>query len=235
MKIQKMKGVLFIVAVFMSGSASASTVAEYFFNGSAAYNASTELLSVGSAATLFQSSGLPAGLSVIPTGNPGANVVGSRVNISMQLVPGSVLDTGLFTIAGFNADPVQPVVSLYLGTGSGGTSATPVLTGTLSNLELTGQDGNNTGILTGELHPNGGSAFGYFSDPSDVIALNFDLTTNFNPTMYSSSFSGQINGQVQSQSTVPLPPAIWLLGSGALALIGISRWRTQTAGCDDHT
>jgi hypothetical protein len=83
----------------------------------------------------------------------------------------------------------------------------------------------NQGVLTAYLHPNGGTAFSYFSDPSDVIALNFDLTTNFGAAMYDGPFGGQINGQVQSTSTVPLPAACWLFGSGAAGLVAIARRR----------
>lgn len=204
--------------------ASAGVVAEYFFNGSASFDAGTDLLSVGSDATVFQSAGLPGALSVISSG-PNANVVGSQVNLSMLLNSATVADTGQFTVAGFVADPNQQLVSLYLGNGSGGTSSTPVLTGSLSSVELVGQDGSNAGVLTAYLHPVGGSAISYFSDPSDVIALNFDLTANFGATMYQSSFSGQINGQIESTTavtTVPLPSPVWLFSSAALALLGFA-------------
>jgi MYXO-CTERM domain-containing protein len=43
--------------------------------------------------------------------------------------------------------------------------------------------------------------------------------------MYQSSFSGQINGQVQSTTTVPLPAPVWLFGSAALALLGLTSRR----------
>ena len=213
---------------FLAMPASAGVVAEYYFNGSASFNAGTDLLSIGSDASVFQSAGLPAALSVVSTG-PGANVVGSEVNLSMLLNTATVLDTGQFTIANFNANPAQPVVSLYLGDGSGGTSATPVLTGTLSSVQLVGQDGNNAGVLTAYLHPTGGSAISYFSDPSNVIALNFDLTTTFSASMYQGNFSGQINGQVQSTTPVPLPASLWLFGSAAVALLGYAPRRRPGA------
>jgi len=196
----------------------AATVAEYFFNGGATYSSATGQLSVDSSATIFASAGLPSPLSVIASG-PGANVTGSQVDLVVALDPTSVVDNGAQTIANFLAITGQPV-QLFLGNGTGGTATSPVLTGALSSVQLTGVDGLNAGILTAYLHPNGGSAFSFFSDPSDVIALNFDLTTTFAGSMYASSFTGQINGQIES--TVPLPASGWLLGPGLAALLGIS-------------
>lgn len=222
-----------VAATTMAASAFGDTVPAYYFNGGASYVFDTSsgegILAVDSSATIFQSTGLPAPLAVITSG-PGANVAGSEVVMSMELQPSTVVDTGMFTVAGFVPNPAAPQVALYLGNGSGGTATTPVLVGTLSNMELSGPDGFNAGVLTGDLHPTGGSAFSYFSDPSDVIALNFDLTTNFGATMYGSSFSGQINGEVQSTSAVPLPESAWLLvsGLGALALSRRARERGRT-------
>lgn len=208
----------------------ASTVADYYFNGPISYSASgqTLLVNTGSqGAELISSTGLPAPFAVVPTGQPGSNILGSEVMLSMNLIPGSVSDNGFATTASFTtANGYQ--AALYLGNGSGGTASSPVLTGTLSNMQVSGFDGGNSGVLTGYLHPTGGLAYSYFSDPSDVIALDFDLSTNFSSTMYQSSFSGQINGQVESAApAVPIPTALPLLLSG-LALMGGAAFRRQT-------
>jgi hypothetical protein len=229
------------VAVLVSGllastAVPASTIPAYYFNGSASYTASTEILSTVSAgtstATLFQSVNLPPSLSVVPASSGViGNVVGSVVDLTVQLQPTSIVDNGLQTNATFMPLAGEPA-ALYLGNGSGGTSSTPVLTGTLSNITLSGPDGLNMGFLTAYLHPTGGSAIGYFSDPSSVLALDFDLTTTFGAGMFGSSFSGQINGDVQSLTAVPLPPGFALLAS-ALALMlgamGLPARRRQTA------
>lgn len=207
----------------------ASTVADYYFNGPISYSSNGQTLSVNTGsqgAELISSTGLPAPFAVLPTGQPGSNIAGSEVMLSMNLVAGSVSDNGFATTASF-ATATGYQAALYLGNGSGGTAGSPVLTGTLSNMQVSGFDGSNTGVLTGYLHPTGGLAYSYFSDPSDVIALDFDLSTNFSSSMYQASFSGQINGQVESAAPVPIPAALPLLLSG-LALFGGAAFRRQT-------
>ena len=206
-----------------AGSATrAATVADYFFNGPIAYSVTGQTLSVDTGsqgAELISSTGLPAPFAVVPTGQPGSNIAGSEILLSMSLVPGSVVDNGFATSASFST-AVGYQAALYLGNGSGGAAATPVLTGTLSNLQVSGFDGGTSGVLTGYLHPTGGLAYSYFSDPSDVIALDFNLSTDFSAAMYSASFNGQINGQVESApDPVPIPAAMPLFLSG-LALVG---------------
>lgn len=158
-----------------------------------------------------------------------ANEAGSEVLMSMNLVPASITDDGFSTTASFST-PAGYKVQIFLGDGAGGTAAAPVLAGWLSNMQASGIDGGNTGVLTGYLHPTGGLAFAYFSDPSDVIALDFNLSTNFSSLMYQSSFAGQINGQVQAQAApVPIPATLPLLLSG-LALLGAVKARRRPSG-----
>lgn len=227
--------VLGVLGVCVSGLCAtstlrAATVADYYFNGPIAYFVTGQTLSVDTGshgAEIISSTGLPAPYAVVPTGQPGSNIAGSEIFLSMSLVPGSVNDNGFATSASFTtANGYQ--AALYLGNGSGGTSAAAVLTGTLSNMQVSGFDGGNSGVLTGYLHPTGGLAYSYFSDPSDVIALDFNLSTNFSAAMYGSSFSGQINGQVESAPpAVPIPAAMPLFWSG-LALLGAAARRRQT-------
>jgi len=223
---------LSVMALGLAGVSAlhAATVADYYFNGPIAYSVNGQTLSVDTGsqgAELISSTGLPAPYAIVPTGQPGSNIAGSEVLLSMSLVAGSVSDNGFATTASF-ATPNGYQAALYLGNGSGGTASAAVLTGTLSNMQVSGFDGGNTGVLTGYLHPTGGLAYSYFSDPSDVIALDFNLSTNFSSTMYQTSFSGQINGQVESAPpVVPIPAALPLLLSG-LALIGGTAFRRQT-------
>ena len=219
-----------LLAATLSGVAHGGSLPDYFFNGPVTYDASSGTLSISTGvggAEIFSSTGLPAPYAVIPTTQPGSNIPGSEIVLSMSLVPGSVSDNGLVTTASFATAPGFQA-ALYLGNGSGGTAATPVLTGTLSGLQVGGLDGNNFGELTGYLHPTGGLAYAYFSNPSDVIALNFDLSTTFGGSMFGSSFAGQINGQVESTTApVPLPASVALLGPalGLLAWGGVRRRR----------
>jgi len=131
----------------------AAVVADYFFNGPIAYSSSFQTLSVAtgpSGAVLFNSTGLPAAYSVTA-----AYEAGSEVVMSMNLVGSSITDNGFSTTANF-ATPTGYKVQLFLGNGSGGTAAAPVLTGWLSNMQASGIDGSNTGVLTGYLHPQAG-------------------------------------------------------------------------------
>ncbi len=204
--------------------AHASVVADYYFNGPISYSAGSQTLSVSTGpggAELFNSTGLPASYSVTA-----ANEAGSEIVLSMGLVAGSVADNGYSTTAAFST-ATGYVAALYLGNGSGGTSASPVLTGTLSNMEISGVDGDNTGVLTGFLHPTGGLAYSYFSDPSDVIALDFNLSTSFGQSMYAASFDGQINGQIEAAPAVPVPATLPLLASG-LGVLGVAMRRRRS-------
>jgi hypothetical protein len=200
-----------------SSTLRAATVADYYFNGPIDYTVAGQTLTVNTGsqgAELISSTGLPAPFAVVPTGQPGSNIAGSEVLLSMSLVAGSVADNGFATTASFST-PAGYQASLYLGNGSGGTATSPVLKGWLSNMQVSGFDGGNTGVLTGYLHPTGGLAYSYFSDPSDVIALDFNLSTDFSSSMYGASFTGQINGQVESApAPVPLPAALPLLLCG---------------------
>jgi hypothetical protein len=219
----KYTSLLFVAMLTGTASARGSSIPVYYFNGGAAYDASTETLSTidpntGLAmASLFQSANLPPPLSVVP----GVNDRGSAIDLTMTLVPSTIVDNGLQTTASFAATAQE--AALYLGNGSGGTATTPVLTGTLSNITLSGPDGLNMGFLTAYLHPNGGAAFAYFSDPSSVLALNFDLTATFGADMFGTDFSGQINGQVQSMTSVPLPASFVLLALGAALMFALTR------------
>jgi hypothetical protein len=213
----------------LSSITHAATVADYYFNGPIAYSSTSQTLSVAtgsSGAVLFNSTGLPTAYSVTA-----ANQAGSEVVMSMNLVGTSIVDNGFSTTADFST-PTGYKVQLFLGNGSGGTAAAPVLTGWLSSMQASGIDGSNTGVLTGYLHPTGGLAFSYFSDPSDIIALDFNLSTNFSSLMYQSAFSGQINGQVQAQAApVPIPGTLPLLLSG-LGLLGAAKARRRlTLAC----
>ena len=219
-------GLVSLLGLALAPEARASVVPDYYFNGPTDYDATTGTLSVATGpggAEILASTGLPADLSATA-----ATAAGSEVLLSLNLVAGSVVDNGYSTTASFSTSAGY-VAALYLGNGSGGTSATPVLTGTLSNMQISGVDGSNSGVLTGYLHPTGGSAYAYFSNPSDVVALDFDLSTNFSSTMYSSSFGGQINGQVESAPPVPIPGALPLFLSGVGLLGMIARRRLNLA------
>jgi PEP-CTERM motif-containing protein len=208
-----------VTVIGLSSVARSATIPDYVFFGPIAYSGG--VLSVGPGSTLISSQGLPAPFAVTPSG-PGSNVPGSEIVMSLNLVPGSVVDDGSQTLASFTS---SMDASIFLGNGSGATQATPVLTGFLTGMQVAGGDGNTAGILTGFLHPTGGSAIAYFSNPSDVIALQFDLSTEFSSTMYDSPFTGDIDGKVVS-TAVPLPAALPLLLSG-IGVVGVAARRRR--------
>jgi hypothetical protein len=221
-----------VLELYAPSALRAATVADYYFNGPIAYTVTGQTLSVDTGsqgAEIISSTGLPAPFAVVPTGQPGSNIAGSEILLSMNLVPGSVNDNGYATTASFST-PSGYQASLFLGNDSGGTAAAPVLTGTLSNMQISGFDGGTSGVLTGYLHPTGGLAYADFSDPSDVIALDFNLSTEFSSAMYTASFSGQINGQVESAPpAVPIPAAMPLFLSGLALIAGAVRRRQSLA------
>lgn len=73
----------------------------------------------------------------------------------------------------------------------------------------------------------------YDPDLANVIAH----PQNFYVNLHSTEFpSGAIRGQIGDPlpAAVPLPPAVWMLGSGMLGLFGMSRRRQQTKQADSH-
>lgn len=95
-----------------------------------------------------------------------------------------------------------------------------LLTGSFSALQLAGLDGGDQGSIGLQFTPTGGSLLSYFSDPSDLRALTFNLSTGFGSTMFYTDFRAASNGNITS-ATVPEPNAVMLLVVG-LCLLGIS-------------
>jgi len=97
-----------------------------------------------------------------------------------------------------------------------------LLTGNFSSLTMSGTDNADRGSITGELMSTGGLLAAEFGT-GNVLALQFNLGgTLFNSQMFETSFSGEINGDIEGQVVeVPEPNMVALLSMGIL-LIGFA-------------
>lgn len=102
-----------------------------------------------------------------------------------------------------------------------------LLTGNFTSLVMSGNDNDVSGSITGELVSTGGSLATEFGT-GNVLALQFNLNTTFNSSMFDSDFSGLINGDIRGQATaVPEPSLIALLSVGIL-FIGYAGKKSRT-------
>ena len=96
-------------------------------------------------------------------------------------------------------------------------------TPTLSHFHGPAPVGINAGVQVDIVANSGGSitspmiGSATISDPQEADLLAGLWYINIHSTAYA---SGEIRGQVQA---VPIPPALWLFGSGLLGLVGIAR------------
>lgn len=199
-----------VLAVLLGTSQAVQAVPTYYFDGQLVFDAGTGALDI--TAVITDS----ADLSVTPV------YTGSSVEFHATF--SSASDSGGVTTGDF--------------TGAGGTDfsfvggdATVLLDGSIISLSILGADGNDFGVLTGEVTPTGGSTLSDFSDPSSVFSLVLNLDTVFSATMFESSFTGHVDGRLEAVPTtpseLPVPAAIWLFGSGLLGLVGVARRRDR--------
>jgi hypothetical protein len=99
-----------------------------------------------------------------------------------------------------------------------------LLTGNFSSLTMSGTDNADRGSITGELISTGGSLASEFGT-GNLLALQFNLGgTLFNPQMFDSNFSGEINGDIEGRVVeVPEPNMVALLSMGILLIVFASR------------
>lgn len=160
------------------------------------------------------------------TGELGVNatLVDSNVLTSSQLsgsimtfnsILGSVdTSSSLFTVGNFTGVPGDDL-NIF------DASSSLLLSGDFLSLDMRGVNGWDQGTMTGTITATGGTLATLFGT-GNLIALNFNLSTNFDPLMFNSSFTGNIDGRIEGSAAVSEPGPLALLGIG-LVLLGFTR------------
>jgi hypothetical protein len=94
-----------------------------------------------------------------------------------------------------------------------------LLSGALVGLTMIGLDGFNLGSLYAEVMPDSGILLPEFTNPSDLLALQLNMTSVFGPDLFLSDFNAQVNGTLTSATPVPEPSTLGLLG---IVLLGLA-------------
>jgi len=68
-------------------------------------------------------------------------------------------------------------------------------------------------------------AFWGFTSPEEIVSIHLGL-----PNGETTAMSAFILGDLTIASPVPIPPAVWLFGSGLIGLVGIARRKATALG-----
>ena len=189
------KGLGFALAMITS---SAHAIPTLFFDGDINYDVGTGVLSVQSVLT--------ATTDITPT----PDLLNSSLDFT-AIYDYADISSGFFTVGIFGTTAGTDLIVMD--------GATTLLTGNFSSLEMKGANGFSTGLVTGTLNATGGDLQNEFGI-GNLIALEFNLNTNFSADMFTGSFSGGIDGRIEgSAANVPEPAMPALLALGVL-LIG---------------
>lgn len=97
-----------------------------------------------------------------------------------------------------------------------------LLEGELSGLVMGGANGSSTGALGATFNPTGGSLINEFAVGARLFALQLNLTTNFDITMFNQSFAGNVDGRLSAPASVSVPEpgvlVLFMLGLGVLVI-----------------
>ena len=171
----------------------------------------------------------------IQIANDGADTLTSRSG-SFGGFDGTNYTTFTLGVTGENADYANSVARFYPAPAVGG--AAGLSGGTFLNYDLditfSGLEGQvNSGWIESNNHPTGvdGTFTGLFWNTNALnTAYNgyYDISLTFNLDNWAFNNSGDLNGAFYDSliaAPVPIPGAVWLLGSGIVGLIGLKRRR----------
>ncbi len=181
-------------------ASSAHAIPTLFFDGDISFDATSGLLSVNSVLTAT------ADIAPAPT------LMGSSLDFS-ALFTGVDASSPFFTVGlfGTTAGTDLTVMDGALNT---------LLTGNFSSLSMKGGNGFSSGLVSGLFSSNGGGLQTEFG-LGNLIALEFNLTTNFSATMFDSNFTGGIDGRIEGKEAVDVPePAMPALLALGMLLVG---------------
>lgn len=125
---------------------------------------------------------------------------------------------GSYTTGSFSTTPANDLLisdSFGLNT---------LLTGNITSLTLTGREGTNLGVLSGEILITGGDLAADFGGVGSLFAISFNLDTVFSTAMFESNFFGVANG---SLTGVPEPMPLALLGFGLFGVTLARRFHNR--------
>lgn len=199
------KGIGFTLALF---SSAANAIPTLFFDGTINFDKASNMLSVDSVLTATDDL------------SSSVNIINSSLQFN-ALFDNIDTTNALFTLGNFTGVNGNDLVAVD---GDNNT----ILTGDFTDLNIKGANGFNSGKVTGTLDATGGSLANEFGTGSNLIALQFNLSTSFSATMFDYDFNGDIDGRVEGGAPTPVPaPGILALLAPGILLISLSRRRNN--------
>ena len=150
---------------------------------------------------------------------PSPITAGSSINFDALFVNAETIagDGGLFSVDStkghFTGGLFLNDLEIYDG------SSNLLLAASFDSLTLKGANGSNKGSIVGILSATDGLLMDMF-DNSNLFALQLNLTTTFSADMFSSDFSGNVDGSIEGQfANVPEPSVLAILSFGLLITV----------------
>ena len=200
--------------ILLLASSAVQAIPTLFFDGDDAtgagvdYSAASGQLSVSAALTASED------ISPAPT-LAGSTMVFNAYYYNVENLTGGCFFCAPSTKGNFLGDADSMINDLEIIDGAG----TVLLTAKFDSLSLEGFNGEDRGEISGLLNATGGSLMSTF-DGGNLFAMQLNLNTIFSSSMYSSDFSGDIDGYIEANVSEPAPLALLLLG---LVLTGFAR------------
>ncbi len=140
-----------------------------------------------------------------PVNFDGSSVV---LTATFDAATGAVESSG-YTFAGFNAGSLSIIDG----------DTTTLLDGSLTNLFMYGVTNDDQATLVADFGVADGSLSSEFQNIADLFALELNLSTLFNATIFESRFTADVYGTVSSDAvSVPEPGVLFLFAAGLLML-----------------